>query len=803
MAPLIGLAGGIFLAGSFAGGTSLYLKLAGAVMIAICIIAASIFVKRGKRAVSFLVFLELGIILLSQAAAGIERDLKFACPGMGEDGGAFSGEVKGIIEEVDIHDDYVAFVLKCGQGEAVNRGGYRILASVYGDSLSLENPGDAAGFTGCEAVFYGKPEEPKGQRNPHCFDYKRYLSTKGICAVMNSKVYEIGEISNPVLHKIAVLKADFADCITELSGDECAGLISGILFGEKGSIDEDTYDMFKKNGTAHILAVSGLHIGIVYGFAVKLARGRKTRRSRLFAAIFITVYIVVAGFTPSVTRAGAMILLHILSKELRMRYDMLSAAAGVCILNLIINPLALWNTGFQLSYLAIFTICFVAGRFSGGSDNRGKGLKYAFISCFSVQLGLAPYMAFQFNCFSLVSVFLNIPVIFIAGLLVPLAIAMFYALCILETLPWIDFESVSKAFEFGAFLLEKLCGCLKYLNDLAFMDGHSSFTCVSPPVWAIGIYYGLLFFICSETGFILFRRRRIKRIALSLVIITALSFFANAMYIGPADRAGIVFVDVGQGDCMHLRAGGKNVLIDSGGSFFTEVGEKTLKPYLLKNGCVKVDLAVITHLHTDHCKGLDEISDDIEIKNLCVYEGYSPKDVREALPNYRGRVTFLKRGDILHITDSVSIEILAPAGYGRGTGAAVVTANKEDENSMSLIAKVDYDGLTAMMTADIDEAGEKALLQLCSSAKSGGLCCDILKIAHHGSKYSSCEEFLSAVSPAAAVIQVGKNNYGHPACEVLERCAALGIPVYRNDLSGAIFAYDIKNGNYRLGFVLK
>ncbi|MBR6015321.1 MAG: ComEC/Rec2 family competence protein, partial [Firmicutes bacterium] len=513
-------------------------------MIAICIIAASIFVKKGNVAsglvesktekkkeyggrlnentkstfISLVLFLQLGIILFTSAASGIERDLERVLSDSG-------GKVSGVITEVDVKQDYVAFVLYCRADESseilessllqrvgIEKGNhYSILVSVYGDNIGLDNPGDAARFEGCEAVFYGKPEEPKGQRNPHCFDYKKYLSTKGICATVSAKTYEIGEVKRPIRHKFAMWKAEFTDELTQFSGSECAGLISGILFGEKGGIDDETYDMFKKNGTAHILAVSGLHIGIVYGFAVSLMRRRKTRKSRLFAAAFVMLYIAIAGFTPSVTRAGAMILLHILSKEWHMRYDMLSAAAGVCIANLIINPLMLWNTGFQLSYLAIFTICFVTHRFCSG-DAKAKGLKQALIGSFAVQLGIAPFTAFQFNYFSLVSIILNIPVIFIAGLLVPLAIAMLYALGIVAILPGIDFASVSRLFEFGTFILEKLGGTLVKLNDLAFMGGHSHFVCTSPPVWALVLYYGLLFFLCSEGGFIMFARHNIKKI---------------------------------------------------------------------------------------------------------------------------------------------------------------------------------------------------------------------------------------------------------------------------------------------------
>ncbi len=755
----IGLALGIYLA-----------QTKEAMMIAICIVTASIFVMRGKignaeqrrLAAAALAFAVFGAALSMLAELRLDRDLQSLL----SEG---TGSISGIITDVSINSGYTGFTLKTGSGA-------RVQVLLYDkETKPAAAAFEALRYEGCRAVVDGRAEVPKGARNPHCFDYRRHLASRGICAYATAKSFEAGEISSHVLHTAALWKLKLAEKMARYADSGSVSLVVGMLFGDKGMIDDEVYETFQKNGTAHVLAVSGLHIGIVYAFACRLTRGRRTRKARVFTALFVIVYIVVAGFAPGTTRAGAMILLHILSKELRMRYDMLSAAAAVGIANMVINPLAIWNTGFQMSYLAIFTICFVTKRICRG--------KYALLTgSFAIQLGLAPYTAFVFNYFSIVSVFVNIPVVYLASLMVPIAIVMLYLSLFAGLVGGFAGGALEGVFEFLSFTIDKLCKGLCALNEMAFMGGNSSFSCVSPPVWGVVLYYGLLFYACSEAGYIDFARRRAGKALAALAAVAVLALGCNAIYTGPFDKAGMIFVDVGQGDCLHIRTeNGQNVLIDSGGSYYTSVGEKTLKPYLLKNGCGKLDMVVLTHLHTDHCAAINEICDDVKIGKLCVFEGYSLADVKNELPEYEGEVAFLKKGDVLRLSEGVNIEILAPERLGDSEKGRL--GNTSDENAISLIARVSYNGVSAMMTADIDSAGE---LRLARSVSPDKLKCDILKVAHHGSKYSSCEEFLKAVSPEAAVIQVGKNNYGHPAEETLERLQNEGAAVYRTDLTGAV-----------------
>ncbi|MBQ1406507.1 MAG: MBL fold metallo-hydrolase, partial [Eubacterium sp.] len=166
------------------------------------------------------------------------------------------------------------------------------------------------------------------------------------------------------------------------------------------------------------------------------------------------------------------------------------------------------------------------------------------------------------------------------------------------------------------------------------------------------------------------------------------------------------------------------------------------------------DIALATHLHTDHYLGLEQLSECYRVRNL---------------------VTKGKAGDVIELSGGDRIEILWPR---------VRDPDTDDENENSLIFKVYAGGLTILVTGDLTAEGEKMLVERYRG--TGKLKCDILKVCHHGSRFSSSEEFIDEVSPRAAVIGVGKNSYGHPAPETLVKFKARGIPVYRTDMDGAV-----------------
>jgi competence protein ComEC len=294
-----------------------------------------------------------------------------------------------------------------------------------------------------------------------------------------------------------------------------------------------------------------------------------------------------------------------------------------------------------------------------------------------------------------------------------------------------------------------------------------------------------------------------------LLLSAVLVFFTPGM---GWDRSSLVFVDVGQGDCLHIRTpGGKNILIDAGGSVNYNLGKKTLLPYLLKNGVSRIDLAIVTHLHSDHFKGLTELCQEMPVDRLAVSECNNLR--KNELTSQTGlseeQLIFLYAGETVRLEKDVFAEILYPERDSPGKYEELL--NEEDENKSSLIIKLVYKGVSVLMTGDLGFEGEQELLRLYERAngrpssnvlKNDRLSVGLLKVGHHGSRYSTSDDFLEAVSPSAAIIQVGRNTFGHPSQEVIRKLEDSGALTFRNDESGAILIDINDDRSFRIKTVL-
>lgn len=685
---------------------------------------------------------------------------------------------------------------------------------------------------GTQLRITGKVELPPGRRNPNCFDYQLYLKTIGIERVMTAQTIHIKEESHSLQGWLFQQKEQYLHQLKGTAGESAAGLMRGILFGEKTEIEEDTLEEFQRNGTAHILAVSGLHIGILYGVLGKLWRGKKGWLYFWMVTMVLIGYSFLASLSPSVVRASVMIVLHLYAKVRHLRYDLGSASFVVLLMILLKNPMQLFHTGLQMSFLAVLTLSAAAPFFR-------KFYQGIFLSSGVVQLGLLPYTAYVFNYVSLAAVFINVPIIFLAGFLVPLGIGGFaLSLILLEPTAVSGVDLVlnvafKPVIEIMGQAIDGLCGLLISCNSMTCIKGVTSFEVTSPPRALLAGYYLLLLLFLSEEGRLLILRKRKKAVAaLICLCLAAAAIFGQVTATG-FENASIVFVDVGQGDCMHIKGkDGKNYLVDGGGKIDYDLGKKTLKPYLLKNGVRRLDGAFVTHLHTDHYKGVAELCREGMVKKLFLYE--SNRDKTGQICQETGMsaedLVFLRAGQTVSLDDagfaksvmndagfaknmSERVEVLWPEagrdagtalqkrrqGFGTDNGSSAgekkgLDSEEEDENETSLVLKIHAGGLSLLATGDIDAACEDRL----AAKYRNGLKTDLLKVAHHGSRYSWSEDFARYAKPQAAVFQVGKNNYGHPNGEIIENYQRMKAEIWRNDLQGAV-GFSCRQGDTAAG----
>ncbi len=662
----------------------------------------------------------------------------------------------------------------------------------------------AAALTGRRVSATGEVSRPDVASDPGAFDYSLYLLSKDIRATLRADDEQV--ISSGlrpgglyrILNIIAVFKYDYEQRILMQFDDRCAQMLLGILFGDDSFMDDELKTSFQQNGLAHLLAASGLHVGFVYGLFNVLMRKPSTVRGNIPVMAVLVVYAALAGFSASVVRAVFMIIVHIVGRVTHRRYDFLTCIAFCALVLLIYRPANIFSSGFQLSFAAVLTLSIVLkkaeqitrGICRAAGDKKGAVIKLAaepLAGMVALQLGMMPLTVRNFHYVSLGGLFLNIPAIALAGLIVPLGI-------LLIPLAYIG----GPAFVFGGNMEEMLVKLLLMMNDMLAGTPLSYRYSASPPMGVFIMYYAVLFFVCSETGRVCFKNTALygKKIVI-VPMLAAVSVSAGCGFAADADYllSDVIFVDIGQGDCAHIKAGsGVDLMFDSGGSEKKDVGMDTLMPYFLGNGVSEIDMAVISHLHTDHYGGLLTLKNAVKIKRLALSAVYEP--MKEKIYEETGvppeNMLFLKAGDIVDAGGGVMLRVLAPAAGSRSEYERIL-ADNEDENKLSLIVKAEYKGRSVLFTGDIDSEYEKKLVDIYGNIQeqsgapgAGGLHSDILKIAHHGSKYSSSDDFLSAVAPSVSVIQVGRNLYGHPTPEALERIEEQGSLMFRNDMDGAV-----------------
>ncbi len=615
--------------------------------------------------------------------------------------------------------------------------GFRVRTLLY------DGPEDTWSLTGRRIRYRTRLSAGDPARNPHCFDKRKYIRSCGIFLTGTLSRYDADPIPDGYMMKYSHLLAGIRHEFEKRLPESCRGMMTGMLFGDTSGVSEDVYEDFRRNGTAHILAVSGLHIGLLYSIYEKLSGGKSGLLSTVILGFLMYSYGTLTLWSPSVVRAEMMISMKTAAKIKELRYDSLTAMSLAAVFLIAKNPYVIYGTGFQMSFLAIISINVLSGKLP-------EKIPESLTQAVSVNISMILYQAYVFNYVSPFAVLINIPVLYAAGIAIPAAFGTFTIFALTS--------AIYKGVMLPLFLIpaSSVTELMVWINTFLANGGRSSFDTVSPPAVITVSILGVFLFLCTEYAGVLSIRKQTKKTLLIIAFILLLSLTAGLIIYEPIGHDEIVFVDVGQGACTHIRADGMNVLIDGGGNRDYNVGEKILKPYLLKNGTGKVDLSLATHEDMDHIKGLTELSE--------CFDAEPPVIKAEAGRKYP-------------VSDKTSITVLWPPE----------AAESKQGNEVSSVFMIDYDGIRVLVTGDLDMQGEKNMITYYRERKMENILkADILNVGHHGSAGSTSDELLDAVSPSAAVIQVGKNNYGHPKKEVLERLENHGVKVYRNDRMGAV-----------------
>ena len=665
---------------------------------------------------------------------------------------------------------------------------------------------------GNKIYLKGKIQQFEVARNKGNFDSKKYYLSIGITTKIAVKEYYVSDDNYDFLRdKFCTLREYVVGMFSKLCdtngkdkwlyGNK-AGIFSAILMGDKTELDQEIKDLYSLSGIAHILAISGLHISLIGMFLYSLLRKRFSfATSSALTIAVVTLFAITSGMGIATIRAFVMFILKLIGEILGRKYDYITAISLSALILLADNPFIIINSGFQMSFCAMITITIIWPKVVYLINIKSK-IANSIVFSLCIGIFMNPVIAYNYFQLPTYSFMLNIIVVPLLGIVVISAIAG-------SGMGFLSILMGKTALTPGCLILEVytfLCENVLKIPGAVIVVG-------KPTIKIIVLYYMVIVFflfcftlvrknyekdcnikeMIDENGkkvissqIILKKQRKFDfKIRLAVIGISILSGFF--IYYTPSKGLDIQFMDVGQGDGIFIKADdGTTITIDGGSSDVKNVAKYRMIPCIKASGTGVIDYAVITHADKDHISGIEEIlnmntENGLTIRNLVMphvsYEDEAYDELLTAAKTKGIQVLYIKEGDTMKL-GKVEIKCIHPDGK-------YISDNRND---YSTVLSLKYENFSALFTGDIPAEIEKSIINKIDNNYT------ILKVAHHGSKYSSDMEFLKKVMPAYSVISVGEDNsYGHPGTETINKLKSLNSKILRTDLSGEIEIFSKEN----------
>ncbi len=663
---------------------------------------------------------------------------------------------------------------------------------------------------GDKVTFASRIRSIRNFNNPGGFNYERYMAFKKIFGTAYVRagrliILEKNQAMTP-FRAISRYRNDMSSMIdTTLSGDP-KKILNALITGKRSQIDRSLAEQFNRAGLGHLLAISGLHIGIVASVSFLFFIGLLsrfefflwhawTKKGAAMLSVFpVLLYGLLAGMSPSTQRAVIMVSVFLMTFLFEKEQDSINSLAVAALVILIVTPHALFSISFQLSFIAVFFIIYglpkqgtaPLSKESGWIDIKNKISQFLIVSLLAI-IGTLPLVMHYFNQISLVGFFSNLIGIPIIGfIVVPIGIASAFLY------PFSHFLS-SLGIMISGGALKLVLMVIYTISSLPF----AAVKTITPNLFEISCFYILLWSILTliktpvikkmETSFF-----STRKVSWTLAILCTTALFGDAGYHlyqrGWHKNLDVTILDVGQGNAALLELPkGHTMLIDGGGfsnnSIF-DIGERVVAPFLWRKKITTIDTLVLSHPNTDHLNGLTYIARHFHVKRVwsnsetVTTESYKKfiKVIREkniSLPQFE---TITRK----QVISGVTFEILYPPEdflHKQKMG------RRNNTNNNSLVLKVTFGKTSFIFPGDIMAEGERALVR--TSPKT--LKSTALLAPHHGSRTSNTSLFLNEINPEVVVVSCGwKNRFHMPHSVVLDRYRNLDITVYRTDHHGAV-----------------
>ncbi len=686
---------------------------------------------------------------------------------------------------------------------------------------------------GDHIAFCGRINRIKNFHNPGGFDYEKYMALKKVwgTAYVSGKALTVFHHNKDkgLFRRIEDARGKIANLIEKSGHGKQTGVLKALIIGNRNSIPQDLRDTFNRAGIGHLLAISGLHIGIVAATAFLffrcllshihffLWRAWTKKGAVIFSVIPVFVYGLLSGMSPSTQRAVIMVFLFLLAFLLESEYDPLNTLAIAAMLILVAHPPSLFSISFQLSFVAVLAIIYGLSKIrisSGLHSTQAKSRRhlnvlkklfyFILVSCFAI-LGTFPLVMLYFNQISLVGIFANLFIVPLIGfLVVPLGLLSAFLYPLTAT---------------GAATLMSLAGVVLeqalYLVDLIAAQSFAAVKTVTPSYFEIVCFYALLWAVLNLTSHpptplneqnseqpaagepSRLRLRGQKRLfrwkpATLVAIFTISLLFIDLCYwlnerFWRADLR-VTMIDVGHGSSALLELPyGYNILLDGGGfssnSIF-DVGARIIAPLLWQKKIKTVDALVLSHPNSDHLNGLIFIAEHFNVKTV-----WSNNEAAHTL-SYQTFLDVIQKNTIdlpkyseipkTYDINGVHLEIFYPPED---------FLNKKRQNrwrntnNNSLVLHVTFGSTSFLFPGDIKLRAENELVAIAGNRLKS----TVLLAPHHGSRTSSSKLFLEKVDPEIVIISAGqRSKFGFPHLSVLQRYQERNYQIFSTAICGAI-----------------
>ncbi len=662
-----------------------------------------------------------------------------------------------------------------------------------------------SGKYGCENLAVGDTISFKGRirgirnlQNPGGLDYKRHMAFKKIFVKTYVRKGTLEIIKKSQSHGIKKYLENFRENIGKIikkSGTTNYGILKALLAGDKHEIPDGTRDMFAKAGIAHILAISGLHLGIVatvfyFIFRWILSRfeailwpGHIKKTAALLTIFPVAGYAVISGLSPSTQRALIMVILFFISFWVKRETDLLNTLAWAAIIILVIYPPSLFSISFQLSFAAVLSIILGMSPDQGAHcKNPGilsKLIIFIKISFFAIA-GTIPITMHYFNRFSMTGLIANLIFVPLIGFIViPIGLASVFVLL---------FSSFFAGWGINlcAHILDLILKLLPFFANLPL-----TWQTITPNMIEISSYYitGFILLWWFKSRSVIGKRTKTKLICalcmVFLIIIWDISYWVYERFLNPDLR--VTIIDVGQGSSALIEFPyGKTMLIDGGGFYDNsvfDIGARVVAPFLWHKKIKTVGTLILSHPDADHLNGLLYIADNFNVKKVITNGIGKNSDEYEKFVEIT-RKKGIKWPDFSNMNRKMIINgALAEILYPPRNIKEICIKNHPDHNNICIVVKISMGDVSFLFPGDMERKGEKKLCLLAGKK----LKTKFLIAPHHGSGTSSTKKFLDIVNPEYVLISAGwKNRFHCPHPLVLKKYEKKGFTVFRTDFNGAI-----------------